>query len=68
MFATSRVLTAWIYINQHTDELGIDSFPLADLPFVAIPLLIETAGAMDLLWLGIIVYSAWRRVQPIQVR
>jgi hypothetical protein len=68
MFGFSRVLTAWIFINQNAEAWGIDPVPLADLPFVAIPLLIEIAGPLDLLWLGIIVYSAWRRVQPIQVR
>ena len=64
MFAVSRVLTSWIVINQNADEWGIEPIALAELPFVGIPLLIETADPLDLLWLGIIVYSAWRRVQP----
>ena len=68
MFFFSRVLTVWIYVNQNAEEFGIEAFPLADLPFVAIPLLIETFDPLDLLWVGIIVYSAWRRTQPIQLR
>ena len=67
-FAVSRVLTAWMIFNDMASEQGLEEIPLALLPFASIDLLFAIAQPLDLLWVGIVAYEAWRLSKPYQTR
>lgn len=67
-FAISRVLTAWMVFNDMAAEQGMETIPLAMLPLASIDLLFAIAQPLDLLWVGIVAYEAWRLSKPYQIR
>ena len=62
LFGFSRVLTSWILYNQLAKDAGEPALTLLQLPEVAPALLAATLSTMDLLWVGIVAYFAWRGV------
>ncbi len=60
MFAFSRVLTAWIVVNNQAEAAGQATLSLLQLPGLWWPLLTAAVDWLDLLWIGLVTVTAWR--------
>ena len=60
MFTVSRVLTAWIVVNDQAEAAGEATLSLLQLPGLWWPLLTAAVDWLDLLWVGLVGVTAWR--------